>query len=81
MPRIVREYLADNTEIWFLNNACGTNGRLKAKPFITVDLYSRSNSEIEDTTDHDSSQSSMIKINTSSKTAEVVRLDSFNLRN
>ena len=60
-----------------------TNGRLKAKPFITVDLYSRSNSEIEDTTDHDSNQSSMIKImvDTSFKTVEVIRLDSFNLRN
>ena len=79
MPRIVREYLADNTEIWFLNNACSTNGRLKAKPFITVDLCSRSSSENEGTTDHDSSQQSMIKIDTSSKKVEVIGLDSFKL--
>ena len=42
----------------------------------TVDQIQKLN-----TTDHDSNQLSIIKIDTSSKTVEVIRLDSFNLRN
>ena len=79
MPRIVREYFTDNTEIWFLNNASSTNGRLKAKPFITVDLCNISNSENGDNVDIDNGQKPMIKINTSSKTVQVTGLNSFKL--
>ena len=74
MPRVVREYVTANTQIWFLNNVCGTNGRLKDNPFFTVDLCSN-----KDEDDSDKDQHPTIKIFASSRTVEVRGMSVFNL--
>ena len=77
MPRILREYVATNTQIWFLNDVCGAKGRLKDKPFFTVDLCSRSDAEDEDDSDKD--QHPKIKVAISSRTVEVRGMSVFKL--
>ena len=76
MPRALREYVTPNTQIWFLNDVCGT-GRLKDKPFFTVDLCSRPNAEDKDDSDKD--QHPKIKVVISSRTVEVRGMSVFKL--
>ena len=66
MPRVLREYVTLNTQIWFLN---GTGGGLEDKPFFTIDLCSTLYTNNEGS--NDKNQPPAIKIATASRSVVV----------
>ena len=73
MPRVVREYVTANTQIWFLNNVYGIDGRLSGKPFFTINICNGSNAKVDDI------DGPIINIDTVSRTIEVRGMNVFKL--
>ena len=74
MPRVLREYVTANTQIWFLN---GTSGRLEDKPFFTIDLCSSLDANDEDS--NDKNKPPAIKIATAFRSVAVTGMNLFKL--
>ena len=74
MPKIVRDYVTDNTKIWFLNDVRDPDTGLASKSFFTVNVNSTSPAE----DDSNENQCAVITVDTASK-VEVKGMNVFNL--